>query len=845
MRKKKGLLVIISFVMFLFLPLFVRAYDIKNFYINATINSDGSITVQEYIDMNGKYNGINREVLFKNKNTLSFDDSLDYLSGTDINNGTDIKLKEIKSVDKNDNFDFRNVKGNSFSLKKGLNFKKNNVYEIKELDNGYNYKIYLKSSKNKAFYIKYNIDDIIVLHNDVAELGWNLLSDNQYEDIERLIVTINNLGNKNIESWAHGNVNVLNNNVNEGKVQYVFSEVDKYTPISIRVIFDNSIINQNYHKKTYINAADKIKTYEESPSYYDRLEKNRKTIENAKKYMEILEKDATISNYNNALNEIDYIYEYNEEAKLIKKELLARIDIYKDLPNELYINKIRENIKSLNKNPGFNIYTETINLINENQNGALDDKLKESLMNETLEYSSKVQEYLIESVKKNTCYGNWCYYLDDIEKYTSETDNISERKSFNKTFKSMKKILSKNEAKIHFYCTLIDISILFMIFVLQFLHKKIKEAKANREFDQKYLRELPKDYSLEKLSYLLDKDVESRYISSVLLKLINEGVVICKKDSKNDIYLEKVVSSKYKFNWLDSLVLDLYFNGRQKITTKELKKLQKKYKKDFALRYEHIVWVIKHTMKNSGLYVADESNIHKEKISVRKAILIAFLAILLAFLLPFIWFIEIPILIIYIIIKSEENFKYIILILIIGFMFFNFFAMSVLLSTFYCVRIPCLIYFVFFLSSFALMGKIIPLLNKNARFTNQGYTDYGMWLAFKRYLCDFGSFKDKDILETHIWEEYMVYANLLGCSKKLLKEIKVSNEVANFDYDNYASTISTISEINSICRTSSYSSSSSGSSSSWSSSSSGGSSSSSSSSGASSSFGGGGSVGRF
>lgn len=110
--------------MFLFFPLYVRAYGIKNFYINATINSDGSITVQEYIDMNGKYNGINREVLFKNNNTSIFDDSLDYLPGTEANNGTDIRLEEIRSVDKNDKFNFRNVKGNLFSIKKGLSFKK-------------------------------------------------------------------------------------------------------------------------------------------------------------------------------------------------------------------------------------------------------------------------------------------------------------------------------------------------------------------------------------------------------------------------------------------------------------------------------------------------------------------------------------------------------------------------------------------------------------------------------------------------------------------------------------------------------------------------------------------------
>ena len=845
MRKKKGLLVIISFVMFLFFPLYVRAYGIKNFYINATINSDGSITVQEYIDMNGKYNGINREVLFMNNNTSIFDDSLDYLPGTNINNGTDIRLEEIRSVDKNDNFNFKNVKGNLFSIKKGLSFKKNNVYEITDLGNGYNYKIYLKSSKNKAFYIKYNIDDIIVLHNDVAELGWNLLSDNQYEDIERLIVTINNLGNKDISSWVHGNVNVLNNNVNEGKVQYVFSKVNKYTPISIRVIFDNSIINQNYNKKTYINAEDKIEKYEKDIFPYEQLEESKKRIENAKEYMEILEKDATISNYNNALNKIDYIYEYNEEVMLIKKELLARI-------NTQYVNIIDRNLRELEEKPSFNIYTETINLINENKNGALDDKLKESLMNETLEYSSKVQTLLIENVRRNKCYDTWCYPYDDIKEYIYKTESITEKESFARTLKSMEEILSKRETKLHFYYIVIDIGILFMIFALQFLYKKIKEAKANKRFGQKYLRELPKDYSLEKLGYLLDKNIEPRYASSVLLKLINEGVVICKKDSKNDICLERNLLSKYRLDKVDNLVLRFYFSNRKRITIKELRKLQKKHKEDFKLKYVKIIKKIRFDMKNSGLYIADASKKRKEKINSKKGLLTIFSIILLVFLLPFIWFIEIPLLIIYSIIKNEENSKHLTFALIIGFMIFNFYAMHTAAYMFRCVKIPGLIYFALLLLSFSFIKKIVPLLNKDSRFTEQGYIDYGMWLAFKRYLCDFSSFKDKDILETRIWEEYMVYANILGCSKKLLKEIKSSNGVVKSDYDNYTSNVSTISEINSIFERHSYSplldsynSSRTGSSGSWSSSSSGGSSSSSSSSGGSSSFGGGGSVGRF
>ena len=67
---------------------------------------------------------------------------------------------------------------------------------------------------------------------------------------------------------------------------------------------------------------------------------------------------------------------------------------------------------------------------------------------------------------------------------------------------------------------------------------------------------------------------------------------------------------------------------------------------------------------------------------------------------------------------------------------------------------------------------LIVLYNKKQR-TETGSLEYKKWKALKNFLNDFGRFHDKEVLEVTLWEKYLVYATLFGCSKKILKSMKL------------------------------------------------------------------------
>ena len=62
------------------------------------------------------------------------------------------------------------------------------------------------------------------------------------------------------------------------------------------------------------------------------------------------------------------------------------------------------------------------------------------------------------------------------------------------------------------------------------------------------------------------------------------------------------------------------------------------------------------------------------------------------------------------------------------------------------------------------------LVNKK---TEKGALHYDKWMAFKRFLKDFGNFKDKELPEIILWERYLVYAVIFGIADKVQKDMNV------------------------------------------------------------------------
>ena len=112
MKKKLSAIVL---VLFCFFPSFVKAESgIENFYVNAVLENDGDLVVEEYFYLNGEFNGMDRDILFRNPDAYEFRSELEYYGGSKIHNGSDIILEEIRALPIDENFTFQNISGTLF-----------------------------------------------------------------------------------------------------------------------------------------------------------------------------------------------------------------------------------------------------------------------------------------------------------------------------------------------------------------------------------------------------------------------------------------------------------------------------------------------------------------------------------------------------------------------------------------------------------------------------------------------------------------------------------------------------------------------------------------------------------
>ena len=89
-----------------------------------------------------------------------------------------------------------------------------------------------------------------------------------------------------------------------------------------------------------------------------------------------------------------------------------------------------------------------------------------------------------------------------------------------------------------------------------------------------------------------------------------------------------------------------------------------------------------------------------------------------------------------------------------------------------------LVYFVLIISIF---GIVYFAMAKKR--TIKGCEDYAKWMAFKKFLLDFGRFNDKEILEIHLWEKYLVFATVFGIADKVEKAMNMKIKELNYDED--------------------------------------------------------------
>ena len=314
----------------LFFPLIAFAEGVEDYYINATIEQDGSLLVEEYFTITGYYNGYERIIDYKNLSATPFNINASSYGGSTLHNGSGLEILKIGGADPYFNGNFSNLNVDAFNYDSGAEKGDYGVYDYDTTSTGKDIMIYNPSRKNKSFYLKYRLNNLAILFNDVGELGWNVIGNAFREDIENLVITLNIPGNNaEVKAWAHGPLNGLVNIDSKEKVTFTVKNLSAYTAIDIRSTFSPSIII-NSSKKYDINALDKILAYEEKKAEEANELRRQNEANNEKKALNLLttfKNDITRKNYENAYAAIDILMEgdtksnYLEKLKIYKEQL--------------------------------------------------------------------------------------------------------------------------------------------------------------------------------------------------------------------------------------------------------------------------------------------------------------------------------------------------------------------------------------------------------------------------------------------------------------------------------------------------------------------------------------------
>lgn len=331
--KKKYLLFV--FLLSLFLPFTINAYEegISNYYIDMTVKSNGNLHVKELIILNGEFNGFERIINYKNNSLSSFDGSLNTFNGSDIYNGSGINLISIKNLDITGtrNFDLINNTGDIFEEVNYADSGEYGKYTLTTRNNGETYRIYNPSKgKEKGFYIEYELINMGIVHNDIAEVGINLFDElTEYVNVFEMKIHIPE--NKELlRGWAHGPLTGEITLESTDLINVFASKISPNNPIDVRFAFDKNVLSEST-KYTNVEALYKIIEVEtvRANEANQKREQARKELElEATKTVNIAIQQPTRDNYNIAITKTNYLPNSEVKTNLLNKlnEVLKTVE---------------------------------------------------------------------------------------------------------------------------------------------------------------------------------------------------------------------------------------------------------------------------------------------------------------------------------------------------------------------------------------------------------------------------------------------------------------------------------------------------------------------------------------
>ena len=511
MKKIRIFLVFIAITLIFFLTnnVFAAEETTRLLYQDITINEDGSITVKEAAWLNGEYNGRLRDIDFENTYATTFTGIYSNFAGnTDIYNGT--SMKDIKVYDiSQENFHSMSDIGNVENTYKEVNSASNGkygVYELTQRSSGTDFKIYCPDNKNKVICIEYTITDAVVIHNDVAELYWNVLGERFEEDVQDFQVLIHLPGeDSDVRIWSHGPLTGENKILNSKTLSFTDTNVDSYTPETVRVMFNKELVPLAT-KKSNVDGRENILRYEQMMADTANRERENAKLElenEASQAVLDLEENPRIYYYNTALELVNQLDEQSEQ----KQNFLDRIEKTKNLVNENWKQNLQYSLESL-EDDNYDFLTRS----------RLED------------FKEEIEEGFDEEVKEE--------YL--------------------KIYENLEEILKAKEAGLRkgFAIFVIIINSIIGVFAIYILIKIIDER---HKFKGQYYRDFPTEDNPNVLEYLMKRKSTNIGFSTTILNLINKKIISYEQiPNSKDITLI-LLDDKYTGTSAEAVVLNVLF----------------------------------------------------------------------------------------------------------------------------------------------------------------------------------------------------------------------------------------------------------------------------------------------
>lgn len=288
----------IRFILFslfiMLLPIFVYAEGTTRYYIEVNVLDNGDAEIKELKLMDGEYNGYKTDIRYKSNGLTKFDGSKSSFEGSDIYNAsalTDVKVYDVKFT--TTDFSIINNKNREFVLVNSAEKGDYGVYTKTTNSEGIEILSYQPSVYKRASLVTYTLKDLVVVHNDIAELAHDFIGTDYKEDISNLIIRINlPSSSKELRIFSHGPLNGKNRIIDDKSVEITYETLDKENAVDGRVVFDKSIV-PNATKKSNVDGLGKILEVEkERANYANKLReaarKREKMLQTLAIIMEIL-----------------------------------------------------------------------------------------------------------------------------------------------------------------------------------------------------------------------------------------------------------------------------------------------------------------------------------------------------------------------------------------------------------------------------------------------------------------------------------------------------------------------------------------------------------------------------